>query len=209
MEHKDLTALERKVVIVIAGLSDNGLAIIRPLVTRGASVVNGDALGVQGEDEGEYRYVTTDVARWLGLLGLYQEAKPTYDPFDHVFANAGLGVRASYLSTQLNEKCGPAELSSQVVDVNLEDVINTSTIVSHRLRKEAGGGGVVFPGLSTGLQRCRVVDYAAAEHVIHIQRDRLAEIDETVLLVGYGKEVNGKLEPAEDEVLKRLAAAAA
>lgn len=143
----------------IGGSSGIGLATVELLLSIGASVVNGDVQAPEKEMAGAYEFIKTDVTKWEELLALFNKAKETHGRIDHVFANAGIGPRADYLSTQLDQAGNLMEPSSQNLDINLKGVINTSTLAIHHLRQQAEGGSIVITGSATGLQRFRAVDY--------------------------------------------------
>ncbi|KAH7190340.1 hypothetical protein BKA60DRAFT_472528 [Fusarium oxysporum] len=174
-ENEDLTTLKGNVIVVTGtqntarlgsphpspggGSSGIGLATVELLLSIGASVVNGDVQAPEKEMAGAYEFIKTDVTKWEELLALFNKAKETHGRIDHVFANAGIGPRADYLSTQLDQAGNLMEPSSQNLDINLKGVINTSTLAIHHLRQQAEGGSIVITGSATGLQRFRAVDY--------------------------------------------------
>jgi NAD(P)-dependent dehydrogenase (short-subunit alcohol dehydrogenase family) len=83
---------------------------------------------------------------------LFNKTKELHGRIDHVFANAGIGPRADYLSSQLDQNGNLMEPSSQNLDTNLKGVINTSTLAIHHLRQQKEGGSIVSTGSTTGLQ---------------------------------------------------------
>ncbi|EGU73904.1 hypothetical protein FOXB_15585 [Fusarium oxysporum f. sp. conglutinans Fo5176] len=163
-ENEDLTTLKGNVIVVTGGSSGIGLATVELLLSIGASVVNGDVQAPEKEMAGAYEFIKTDVTKWEELLALFNKAKETHGRIDHVFANAGIGPRADYLSTQLDQAGNLMEPSSQNLDINLKGVINTSTLAIHHLRQQVEGGSIVITGSATCLQRFRAVDYATAKH---------------------------------------------
>ncbi|KAH7195130.1 hypothetical protein BKA60DRAFT_601396 [Fusarium oxysporum] len=237
-ENEDLTALKGNVIVVTGGSSGIGLATVELLLSIGASVVNGDVQAPEKEMAGAYEFIKTDVTKWEELLALFNKAKETHGRIDHVFANAGIGPRADYLSTQLDQAGNLMEPSSQNLDINLKG--------------QAEGGSIVITGSATGLQRFRAVDYGKLGNagriasvvpslksllnsinvdvqpasvvarcavylmadttmngqVVHVQRGKYAEVDTAVLIPAYRK-IKGDDYPSEDEVFERLAAAAA
>ncbi|KAH7169617.1 uncharacterized protein B0J16DRAFT_359209 [Fusarium flagelliforme] len=146
-EDEDLTTLKGNVIVVTGGSSGIGLATVELLLSIGASVVNGDIQTPEKEMTGAYKFIKTDVTKWEELLVLFNKAKEAHGRIDHVFANAGIGPCADYLSTQLDQNGNIMEPSSRNLDVN-----------------QLEGGSIVITGSATGLQRFRAVDYATAKH---------------------------------------------
>ncbi|KAF5981584.1 levodione reductase [Fusarium bulbicola] len=166
IKNEDLTSMKGQVVVVTGGSSGIGLATVEVLQSVEAWVVNGDVQAPSRKFDGGYRFVRTDVTRWEDLLALFKEAKKICGRIDHVFANAGIGPRTDYLSTRLDKNGDLVEPPSQVLDINLKGVINTSTLAIHHLRQQPGGGSIVITGSATSLQRFRAIDYATAKHAV-------------------------------------------
>lgn len=78
---------------------------------------------------------------------------------DHVFANAGLGPRADYFSTEVDENGDLKEPTYDLLDVSLKGVMNTTTLAIYYFRQQPEGGSVVINGSVMGIQRCRAADY--------------------------------------------------
>ncbi|EFW99732.1 short-chain dehydrogenase/reductase [Grosmannia clavigera kw1407] len=165
-EDKDLTGVKGQVVVLTGGSSGIGLATVDLLLSLGASVVNGDVQPAPKEISGPYTYVKTDVSSWSEVLELFKKAKETYGRIDHVFANAGLGPRANYISTEVDENGDLKPPTSALLDVSLNGVINTSTIGIFYLRQQPEGGSITITGSTCGLQRLRAVDYSVAKHAV-------------------------------------------
>ncbi|KAJ4262921.1 hypothetical protein NW762_006534 [Fusarium torreyae] len=164
IQDEKLSALNGKVVIITGGSSGIGLATVELLLSLGASVVSGDVQPPQKELKGSFTFLKTDVTSWADLLALFKKAKETYGRIDHVFANAGIGPRTDYLSTQTDDNGDLIEPSHQLLDISLKGVINTCTLAIHYLRQQPEGGSIVISGSTTGLQRVRAVDYSTAKH---------------------------------------------
>lgn len=143
----------------LGGSSGIGLATVNLLLAQGASVVNADIQAPAEEPQGSYTFVKTNVAVWAEQVALFKKAKEVYGRIDHVFANAGVGPRADYLSTEVDENGDPKEPSHLLLDVSLNGVINSATLAIFHMRQQPEGGSIVITGSTTGLQRLRAVDY--------------------------------------------------
>ncbi|GKU08040.1 trans-carveol dehydrogenase [Fusarium langsethiae] len=164
IKDKDLTSLVGKVIIVTGGSSGIGLATVELLVSFGALVVCGDVQAPQKCIKGSYTFVKMDVTIWRDLLSLFRKATEIHGRVDHVFANAGIGPRADYLTLQVDQDGELMEPSTQTLDVNLKGVINTAILAIDCFQRQPEGGSIVLTGSATGLQQCRAVDYATAKH---------------------------------------------
>ncbi|KAK6836628.1 hypothetical protein PG987_007123 [Apiospora arundinis] len=164
----DLTGLKGKSVIVTGGSSGIGLATIELLLSLGARVINADlqepATKPESSNGGEYAFVKTNVTIWAELVAMFKRAKELYGRIDSVFANAGLGPRADFLSMDVDENGDLKEPNYDVIDVSLKGLMNTGTLALYYLRQQAEGGSIVLNGSTCGLQRLRAVDYSTAKH---------------------------------------------
>lgn len=125
----------------------------------GASVVNADiAPPAESGDKG-VTFIKTDVSKWADLIALFKKTKEIHGRIDHVFANAGLGPRADYFSTEVDENGDLKEPSYDLMDVSLKGVMNTTTLAIYYFRQQPEGGSVVINGSVMGIQRCRAADY--------------------------------------------------
>lgn len=101
----------------------------------------------------------TNVAIWADLVACFKKTKETYGHVDHVFANAGLGPRVDYFSTEVDENGDLKEPSFELLDVSLKGVMNTATLAINYIRNQPEGGSIVINGSTYGLQRLRAIDY--------------------------------------------------
>lgn len=159
IKDQDLAALKDKVVIITGGSSGIGLATVDTLLSNGAFVVNADINPPTQQAEGSYTFVRTDVAAWADQVALFKKTKETYGRIDHVFANAGIGPRANYLATEVDENGDLKEPTHALLDISLKGVMHTATLAIYHMRQQPAGGSIVINGSSTGLQRLRAVDY--------------------------------------------------
>jgi NAD(P)-dependent dehydrogenase (short-subunit alcohol dehydrogenase family) len=151
-------------LIATGGSSGIGLATVQLLLSLGASVVSGD---IQAPPtKGEFLFVQADVKSWADLTKLFKAAKEQYGRIDYVFANAGIGPRAEYLTLETDENGDPKEPSKDTMDINLDSVVNTSTLAVHYMKGQAEGGSLVIMASSTGLHPMRAVDYCKWTHCL-------------------------------------------
>lgn len=159
------------------GSSGIGLATIKLLLDNGASVVNGD-LNPPNLSHPALSFQKTDVTSWADLTNLFKFAKQKHSTIDHVFANAGVGNRASYLDEKLDEAGDLIEPSFLALDINLRAVINTATLAVHHMRRQSGGGNIVVTASSAAFQRVASPDYVASKHgVLGFMRGMTAALE--------------------------------
>lgn len=134
------------------------------LSSLGASVVNGDIAPPAASADKNVTFIKTDVSKWADLLALFKKTKEIHGRIDHVFANAGLGPRADYFSTEVDENGDLKEPTYDLLDVSLKGVMNTTTLAIYYFRQQPEGGSVVINGSVMGIQRCRAADYGKSRH---------------------------------------------
>lgn len=109
-------------------------------------------------------FTTTNVTSWTDLTNLFKLAKSNHSKIDHVFANAGISGRTTYLDEKLDENGDLLEPTHLVLDINLKAVANTCALAIHHLRKQDKGGSIVLTASASSFQRFRAVDYCVAKH---------------------------------------------
>lgn len=109
-------------------------------------------------------FLKANVTIWADLCALFKLAKSKHGRIDHVFANAGISGRTTYLDEQLDQNGDLLEPNHLVYDVNLKGVVNTVALAIHYMRRQDSGGSIVLTASASSFQRFRVVDYATAKH---------------------------------------------
>jgi NAD(P)-dependent dehydrogenase (short-subunit alcohol dehydrogenase family) len=142
---------------VVGGSSGIGLATIELLESLGALVVSGDIQ--EPPTKGNFLFVKTDVRNWSDLTKLFKAAKDKHGRVDYVFANAGIGPRADYLSLAEDANGELQQPNKDTLDINFNSVVNTVTLGAHFMKTQVEGGSIVIMGSSTGLHPVRAVDY--------------------------------------------------
>ena len=139
------------------------MATTNLLLGLGAKVVVGDLQPPSTQIENDsFLFHRTDVSSWADQLKLFKTARETFGRIDHVFANAGIGPRADYLSTAVDDNGELKEPPSAVLDINLKAVIYTATIAAYNMRAEQqtpAGGSIVIVSSVAGFSRYRAIDY--------------------------------------------------
>ena len=123
-------------------------------------------------------FAQTDVSSWPALANLFKVASETAGSkgITHVFANAGISPRNTYLEG-LRQDPATGELlepDSKTLDVNLKAVANTVALGVHyfrqQLQTQEGQGrervdySIVLTASASSYQRFRTTDYTAAKH---------------------------------------------
>jgi len=143
--------------VVAGGSSGIGLATVDLLQSLGALVVSGDVQEPQAT--GDFLFVKTDVTSWADLIKLFKAALEKHGRIDYVFANAGIGPRADFLSLEMDENGDPKQPNNATLDTDLQSVVNTATLAVHYLKRQPEGGSIVLTGSCTALHPFRAVDY--------------------------------------------------
>jgi NAD(P)-dependent dehydrogenase (short-subunit alcohol dehydrogenase family) len=139
------------------GSSGIGLATVELLISLGASVISADIQ--EPPAKGDFLFVPADVRKWSDLTKIFKAAQEKHGKVDYVFANAGIGPRADYLSLGVDANGELQEPNKDTLDVNFSSVVNTVTLAAHYMKSQAEGGSIVIMGSSTGLHGVRAVDY--------------------------------------------------
>lgn len=180
---EDLASLKDKVVLITGrqtiftgpwinksktfkgAASGIGLGTVKLLLEKQAYVIGGDVNPIPLEDD-RLTYVKTDVTSWTDLSAVFKVAKSKHGRIDHVFANAGISGRTTYLDEQVDDNGDLLEPSHLVYDINLKGAVNTCALAIHYQRRQESGGSIVLTASASSFQRFRAVDYTSAKHAI-------------------------------------------
>lgn len=133
------------------------------MLDKGAHIVAGDINPIPVDSE-RLTFKSTNVTSWKDLSDLFKLAKSKHGRIDHVFANAGIAGRTTYLDEKLDENGDLLEPTHLVFDINLKAVANTCALAIHYLRRQDNGGSIVLTASASSFQKFRAVDYATAKH---------------------------------------------
>ncbi|GME23929.1 Short-chain dehydrogenase reductase sdr protein [Neofusicoccum parvum] len=158
--------LKGKIVLITGGSSGIGLAAVKLAVQSGAKVVVGDVNPLPAAEQNpSINFVSTDVTSWDSVTALFEAAQKLHGRVDHVFANAGIEPRTTFLEDTLNEDGKLREPDWRTIDVNLKGVLNTVTLGLHHLRKNGdAGGSIVITASVTSYTPFEGTDYGVAKH---------------------------------------------
>lgn len=154
---------DHKLRNIKGGASGIGLGTVKLLLDNHAYVVVGD-LNTMPITHDRLTFLKTNVTAWADLSALFKLAKSKHSKIDHVFANAGISGRTTYLDERLDENGDLLEPNHLVYDINLKGVVNTVALAIHHMRRQDSGGSIVLTASASSFQRFRVVDYATAKH---------------------------------------------
>ncbi|KIW08734.1 uncharacterized protein PV09_00675 [Verruconis gallopava] len=163
IESEDLVGLKDKVVVITGCASGIGLATTELLLELGAFVVGSD-LNVSPTNHSSFVFVQTDVTKWADLVALFKTAISRHGRVDHVYANAGISNKETYIVDRFDADGELLEPNHLVFDINLRAVVNTAYLGIHHIRKNSSGGSIVLIGSASSFQRFRVPDYCSAKH---------------------------------------------
>lgn len=122
-------------------------------------------------------FVQTDVTSWPALANLFKLASQIAGSkgITHVFANAGISPRNTYLEDlRHDESTGELlEPDTKTLDVNFKAVANTTALAIHYFRQQlqttaqpeqTPDYSIVLTASASAYQRFRTTDYTAAKH---------------------------------------------
>ena len=158
-----LAPLKGQVILITGASSGIGLGTTKLLLELGARIVCGDINPPPIEHE-NLTFQKTDVTSWQDLSSLFQLVRSKHNRLDHVFANAGVTGRTTYLDEKLDENGDLLEPTHFVLDINLKGVVNTVALALHHLKRYGNAGSIVLTASASSFQQFRVVDYTVAKH---------------------------------------------
>lgn len=145
----DIPSLQGKTAIITGGSSGIGLAAVRLLTKRGATVHILD-VNPPPDDEGlphGAHFHRCNTAVWAELRGAFDSVS---GPIDFAFANAGVSEEADYFADTFDDDGKLAEPAYRVLDVNVRGVYNFVKLALSRMRKEKTPGSIVITTSASG-----------------------------------------------------------
>jgi NAD(P)-dependent dehydrogenase (short-subunit alcohol dehydrogenase family) len=151
IEDAALDSVASKVIVVTGCASGIGLATTKLLLFKGAHLVAGDIHPPKEDMSKEhFLFQTTDVTNWDQLKALFKTALDQHGRVDHVFANAGVTPRTSFVSDDVDEHGEPMRSDYRVFAVNFLAVADTVKLAVHYLKKNPAGGSIVLTASASG-----------------------------------------------------------
>ncbi|KAK7178890.1 hypothetical protein DPSP01_014199 [Paraphaeosphaeria sporulosa] len=163
IEDEDFASLRNQAVVITGGSSGIGLATVKLLLDNGALVAVGD-VNEPPLQHPNLIFQKTNIASWGELSALFKSAKSNYGRVDHVFANAGISGRTTYLEENFDANGELLEPDDLVNQINLKGCANTCALAIHYMRRQETGGSIVVTASASSFQRFRLVDYTMAKH---------------------------------------------
>ncbi|OCK84199.1 NAD(P)-binding protein [Lepidopterella palustris CBS 459.81] len=162
----NLDDLKNKVVIITGGSSGIGLATVKLFVESGAKVVVGDVNPPPEPEKPKVTYFPVDVTSWDDQAAMFKKAEELHGSIDHVFANAGISPKGSFMDDQLDENGELLAPNLRVMDVNLTGCMYTTKLGIYYLKKNDKGGSIVLTASASSFQRFSVIDYTTSKHAV-------------------------------------------
>ncbi len=163
-----------KVAVITGGASGIGLATAKLLAANGARIVIADiqadaaeaALQEIAAQDGEARFVRTDVTKREDVHGMIDFAVREFGQADIFHNNAGVSERGLDFFSEDSEEW------IRTVDINLTGVLRGTQLEIQHLRKQGGGGVIVNTASMAGLVPAPATPvYAATKAgVVHLAR---------------------------------------
>ncbi|KAH7127342.1 putative short-chain dehydrogenase [Dactylonectria macrodidyma] len=157
-----------KIVIITGGSFGIGAAIVDQLLDRGAIIVNGDVHpppGTAHTDSKNYEYQETDIASWNSQLALFKHVMKNHGRIDIVFANAGIDESEhAFVMTEAEKNGDPVQPQWSTAKVNIIGTLNTAKLALHYLRKQEGGGHIIFTASRAAYENFAMPVYTASKH---------------------------------------------
>lgn len=119
-----------------------GLAVSTSLAQKGWKVTIADLNETEGEKAAssiEGDFVKTDVKAYKSLHLAFQKTFEKHGRINFVFANAGVGERKNFYTSDNDISKPPPDLDF-LIDIDLKSVVTTAHLALHYFRKSAAGG---------------------------------------------------------------------
>jgi NAD(P)-dependent dehydrogenase (short-subunit alcohol dehydrogenase family) len=145
----DIPSLQGKTAIITGGSSGIGLAAVKLLTRKGATVHVLDINPPSDDDalpDGVH-FQRCNIAIWAELRDAFDSVS---GPIDFAFANAGVSEEADYFADTHDDDGRLAEPAYRVLEVNVRGVYNFVKLSLSRMRKEKTPGSIVITTSASG-----------------------------------------------------------